>query len=112
LVDHDRVLPYLRTAVVNGCRMVHRRRTIVGRFIGDRETPFWSAEAAILLGETRREVFLACAAASPARGRGAALLPRPVGGGDLRGHGVSRGTVKSTISRALKALTAKLEGNR
>ncbi|GII94257.1 sigma factor [Sinosporangium siamense] len=38
LVDHDRVLPYLRTAVVNGCRMVHRRRAIVGRFAGDRET--------------------------------------------------------------------------
>ncbi|MEU4829592.1 sigma factor [Streptosporangium sp. NPDC023615] len=40
LADHDRVLPYLRTAVVNGCRMVHRRRAIVGRFAGERETPF------------------------------------------------------------------------
>ncbi|MEV0974693.1 sigma factor [Microtetraspora glauca] len=28
LADHDDLLPYLRTAVLNGCRAVHRRRAI------------------------------------------------------------------------------------
>ncbi|WP_405148760.1 SigE family RNA polymerase sigma factor [Sphaerisporangium sp. NBC_01403] len=114
LVDHDRVLPYLRTAVVNGCRMVHRRRAIVGRFVGDRETPFWSAEAAILLGETRREVFLAVRAL-PRRQREAVVLRYYLDLSEAEiseAMGISRGTVKSTVSRALKALTAKLEGNR
>ncbi|AWS46486.1 hypothetical protein DKM19_39470 [Streptosporangium sp. 'caverna'] len=38
LTDHDRVLPYLRASAVNGCRMVHRRRSIVSRIIGDRRS--------------------------------------------------------------------------
>ncbi|MER6508675.1 sigma factor [Nonomuraea sp. NPDC001636] len=46
LADHEQVLPYLRTAVLNGSRMVLRRRAVIGRFRGQREVPLWSAEAA------------------------------------------------------------------
>nr|WP_225312139.1 SigE family RNA polymerase sigma factor [Microbispora cellulosiformans] len=114
LTDHGRVLPYLRTAVLNGCRMVHRRRVIIRRFGGDRKVPFWSAEAEALLGETRREVFLAVRAL-PRRQREAVVLRYylDLSEGDIAEvMGVSRGTVKSTTSRALKTLAAKLEEDR
>lgn len=114
LADREQVLPYLRTAVLNGCRMVLRRRTVIGRFRGQREVPFWSAEAAALLGETRRQVFQAI--------RGLARRQREVL--VLRFYlelseaeiaqvmGISRGTVKSTASRALKTLAAELQEER
>ncbi|MEW9548411.1 SigE family RNA polymerase sigma factor [Nonomuraea sp. NPDC050783] len=114
LSDRGQVLPYLRAAVVNGCRMVLRRRTIIGRFRGHREVPFWSAEAAALLGETRRQVFLAVRAL-PRRQREVLVLRFYL---DLpeaeiaQVMGVSRGTVKSTASRALKALAATLQEER
>lgn|GEM_PF-3857278 len=73
LTDHDQMLPYPRTAVLNGCRMVHRRRVITRRFGGDRKVPFWSAKTEVLLGETRREVFLAVRAL-PRRQREAVVL--------------------------------------
>ncbi|MEV0595417.1 SigE family RNA polymerase sigma factor [Nonomuraea cavernae] len=114
LTDHDRVLPYLRASVVNGCRMVHRRRSIMRRITGDRQTPFWSAEAAALLGETRREVFKAVRAL-PRRQREAVVLRYYLDLSEAEiaeTMGISRGTVKSTVFRALKALTVKLEGNR
>lgn len=114
MTDHGRILPYLRAAVVNGCRMVHRRRAIIGRFTGDRETPFWSAEAATLLGETRREVFLAVRAL-PRRQREAVVLRYYLDLSEAEiseAMGVSRGTVKSTIFRALRALAVKLEETR
>ncbi len=114
LADHDRMLPYLRVAVVNGCRMVHRRRVVVGRFTGDRETPFWSAEAATLLGETRREVLVAVRAL-PRRQREAVVLRYYLDLSEAEiseAMGVSRGTVKSTTSRALRALAVKLEETR
>ncbi|GII80636.1 RNA polymerase subunit sigma-24 [Sphaerisporangium rufum] len=114
LADHGRVLPYLRTCVVNGCRMVHRRRAIAGRLIGDRVEPFWSAEAAALLGETRREVFVAVRAL-PRRQREALVLRYYLDlpeGEIAEVMGVSRGTVKSTVSRALASLATKLEAAR
>ncbi|GGO71389.1 SigE family RNA polymerase sigma factor [Nonomuraea cavernae] len=114
LTDHDRVLPYLRASVVNGCRMVHRRRSIMGRITGDRQTPFWSAEAATLLGETRREVFKAVRGL-PRRQREAVVLRYYLDLSEAEiaeTMGISRGTVKSTVFRALKALTVELEGNR
>uniref|UniRef100_UPI003F498C21 RNA polymerase sigma factor n=1 Tax=Nonomuraea bangladeshensis TaxID=404385 RepID=UPI003F498C21 len=116
LSDHDRVLPYLRTSVVNGCRMIHRRRSIMSRFTGDRQTPSRSAsaEAATLLGETRREVS-AAVRALPRRQREAVVLRYYLGLSEAEiaeTMGVSRGTVKSTVFRALEALTVKLEGKR
>lgn len=114
LADRGQVLPYLRTTVVNGCRMVLRRRAIIGRFRGHREVPFWSAEAAALLGETRRQVFLAVRAL-PRRQREVLVLRFYL---DLSEAeiaevmGVSRGTVKSTASRALKVLAVNLQEER
>ncbi|TXK40080.1 SigE family RNA polymerase sigma factor [Nonomuraea sp. C10] len=114
LTDRDRALPYLRASVVNGCRMVHRRRSIMSRFTGDRQKPFRSAEAVTLLGETRREVSDAVRAL-PRRQREAVVLRYYLDLSEAEiaeAMGVSRGTVKSTVFRALKALTVKLEGNR
>ncbi|MEU6731324.1 SigE family RNA polymerase sigma factor [Nonomuraea wenchangensis] len=114
LADRGQLLPYLRTAVVNGCRMVLRRRAIIGRFRGHREVPFWSAEAAALLGETRREVFLAVRAL-PRRQREVLVLRFYLDLSEAeiaQVMGVSRGTVKSTASRALKVLAGKLQEER
>ncbi|NUW35744.1 SigE family RNA polymerase sigma factor [Nonomuraea sp. SMC257] len=114
MADRGQVLPYLRTAVVNGCRMVLRRRAIIGRFRGRPEVPFWSAEAAALLGETRRQVFLAVRAL-PRRQREVLVLRFYLDLSEAeiaQVMGVSRGTVKSTASRALKVLAGKLQEER
>ncbi|GAA3606001.1 SigE family RNA polymerase sigma factor [Nonomuraea rosea] len=114
LADRGQVLPYLRTAVVNGCRMILRRRAIIGRFHGRPEVPFWSAEAAALLGETRRQVFLAVRAL-PRRQREVLVLRFYLDLSEAeiaQVMGVSRGTVKSTASRALKVLAVKLQEER
>ncbi|GAA2312902.1 SigE family RNA polymerase sigma factor [Nonomuraea roseoviolacea subsp. roseoviolacea] len=114
IADRGRMLPYLRTAVVNGCRMVLRRRAVIGRFRGRPEVPFWSAEAAALLGETRRQVFLAVRAL-PRRQREVLVLRYYLDLSEAeiaQVMGVSRGTVKSTASRALKVLAGKLEEER
>lgn len=114
LKDRERILPYLRAAVLNGVRMTWRRHALIRRFRADPERPFWSAEAAALLGETRREVFLAVRAL-PRRQREAVVLRYYL---DLSEPeiaevmGVSRGTVKSTVSRALRTLAARLEESR
>ncbi|SDI55506.1 RNA polymerase sigma-70 factor, sigma-E family [Nonomuraea jiangxiensis] len=115
LADHDQLLPYLRTVVLNGCRAVHRRRVIARRWFGvEREVPFWSAEVQALLGETQREVFAAVRDLSR-RQREAVVLRYYL---DLSEAdtaavmGISRGTVKSTVSRALRKLAEKLEENR
>lgn len=114
LTDREQVLPYLRAAVVNGCRMVLRRRAIIGRFRGRPEVPFWSAEAAALLGETRRQVFLAVRAL-PRRQREVLVLRFYLDLSEAeiaQVMGVSRGTVKSTASRALKVLAVTLQEER
>ncbi|MGI5493364.1 SigE family RNA polymerase sigma factor [Microtetraspora malaysiensis] len=114
LADRDQLLPYLRTAVLNGCRAVHRRRAIARRFGLDREVPFWSAESSALLGETRREVF-AAVRDLPRRQREAVVLRYYLDLSEAETAavmGVSRGTVKSTTSRALRTLAEKLEEDR
>ena len=110
LADPQNALPYIRTSVINGCRAVHRRRAIARRFGGDYEPPIWSAESAALLGEDRREVFLALRSL-PRRRREALVLRYylDLSEGEIAEvMGVSRGTVKSTTSRALAALATKL----
>src|SRR5258708_15344625 len=53
--DHDNALPYIRAAVLNGCRTVLRKRR--RPFFGQDSEPVWSAEADGLLGEGRRDVL-------------------------------------------------------
>ncbi|QKG24925.1 SigE family RNA polymerase sigma factor [Actinomadura verrucosospora] len=106
LTDHHRMLPYARAAVVNKCRTVLRRRKLAFRSGRTHEPPVWSAESAAMLGEERREVFLALRRL-PQRRREALVLryyldldEREIA--EIMGIGV--GTVRSTVSRALASL--------
>jgi len=111
LADRNALVPYLRTSVVNGCRTALRKRR--RPFRGVHEPPIWSAESAAMLGEERHEVFLALRTL-PRRQREALALRYYL---DLSEEeiaevmGISRGTVKSTTSRALVALAKKLGEN-
>lgn len=104
--DPDAVLGYLRTAVVNGARSVHRNRSRARLLRVPHDPPVWSAEAAAMDGEERRAV-LAAIAKLPQRQREVLALKYYL---DLSEHEVaavlrvSRGTVAATGSRALAAL--------
>jgi RNA polymerase sigma-70 factor (sigma-E family) len=106
---------YFRTAVVNTCRSVHRRRVLARRFGLGTEAALWaepapSAESAVLLAEDRRRVLRALSRL-PSRQREALVLRyylRLTEGEIAESMGISRGTVKSTISRGLDALGGKL----
>jgi len=66
--DPDAVLGYLRTAVVNGARSVHRSRGRARLLRVPLDPPVWSAEAAAMDGEDRRALLAAIAtAAAPGR---------------------------------------------
>jgi RNA polymerase sigma-70 factor (sigma-E family) len=111
LRDADKALSYLRASVVNGCRSVQRarRRTVPGW--AEHDPPVWSAESAVIAEHDRREV-LAAVARLPVRAREVLALryfldlPQDEIAAIL---GVSRGTVSSTISRALAALGRDLQ---
>jgi len=106
---------YFRTAVVNGCRSVQRRRGVASRFRGSAEAKVWaepaaSAEAAVLLTEDRRRVLRALASL-PHRQREVLVLryyQRLTQAEIAETLRISQGTVKSTISRGLTALGRKL----
>ena len=105
LSDPAKALPYLRSSVLNGCRN-HRRRWHRAR----RDPTGWedaeSAESAVLLAEEHREV-LAGLRRLPARQREALVLRFYLELAEpeiAQTMGISRGTVKSTTSRALAAL--------
>ncbi|WP_131737396.1 SigE family RNA polymerase sigma factor [Actinomadura roseirufa] len=103
---------YLRTSVVNACRSALRRRKVAERAAVPRLVPDGSAEAAVLLREERAEVFAALDGLSR-RQREVLVLRFFL---DLDDQaiaatlGVSRGTVSSTVSRALRALEDLLGG--
>lgn len=107
LRDPDRALGYLRTSVVNGCRSVQRARKaswLRGEPPLWHEPPVWSAEAAAIAGEDQRAV-LAAVAGLPRRQREVLALRYYAGLGDgeiASVLGVSRGTVSSPASRALR----------
>lgn len=110
LSDLDQPVPYLRTAVVNSCRSVHRSRRRARLVRVQHEPPVWSAEAAALAGEDRRMV-LAAVARLAGRQREVLVLRYYAGLTDQEiaaSLQVSRGTVSSTISRALGALATQL----
>jgi RNA polymerase sigma-70 factor (sigma-E family) len=101
---------YLRTSVVNGCRMVLRSRARRDdRSAG--ELPWESAEAAALVSEEHRHLLLAIRTLPP-RQREALVLRYYL---DLseeetaRSMGIRRGTVKSATSRAIAALGQRMQ---
>ncbi len=116
LADTASALPYVRSAVLNGCRSVlrHRRRR---QGTAPPEADWLTAESAessALISEEHEEV-LAALRRLPGRQREALVLRFYL---ELREPeiaalmGVSRGTVKSTTSRALAALGRLVEEGR
>lgn len=111
LRDQDKALSYLRASVVNGSRSALRRRGRV-QFRPDEEyPPVWSAEATVMAEQDRRLV-LAALGRLPVRSREILALRYYL---DLPYEeiadllGVTKGTVSSTISRALAALGRDLK---
>lgn len=111
LRDPAKALPYVRSAVLNGCRMEFRRTKAACGPSGDVDyetylPPAWSAESAALASEERREVLRALLRL-PTRQREALLLRYYL---DLSeadtasAMSISRGTAKSTVARGLKTL--------
>lgn len=112
-VSGDAPLPYIRAAVVNGCRSVQRRRRIARRITSRRDAaphPAESAESEALLAEDRRVVLAALAALAPRR-REVLVLRYYLGLSESEIAsvlGISVGTVKSTAARGLATLAGKI----
>jgi RNA polymerase sigma factor (sigma-70 family) len=110
-VDQDSALAYTRTAVVNGCRSVLRRRALARRIAITHAVPWRdtqeSAEHTAILAEDRRRVL----AALPSRRREVLVLRfylnLPVA--EVAAMlGISQGSVKSAAARGLAALARRL----
>ncbi|MBO3751820.1 SigE family RNA polymerase sigma factor [Streptosporangiaceae bacterium NEAU-GS5] len=112
LKDRGKALVYLRSSVINNARTVLRRRRLP--LFRAYEPPVWSAESAAMLGVERREVMEALHRL-PQRQREALVLRYYAELSEeetAQVMGISRGTVKSTTSRALDALGRLLEETR
>ena len=110
LVEPARAAAYLRVSVVNGCRSTLRRRRTARAWVPPHQAPAASAEESAVLSEERREV-LAAVRALPPRQREVLVLRYWVHLSEAQiadELGLSRGTVKSTASRALDALEEAL----
>lgn len=109
-------LPYVRAAVLNGCRSALRRRvvarrvTLVHRASQRHEQVLASAESEVILSEERRQVLAALARLSRRR-REVLVLRYYLGLSEAEIAavlGISPGTVKSTAARGLAALARDL----
>ncbi|WP_460356756.1 SigE family RNA polymerase sigma factor [Actinoallomurus acanthiterrae] len=114
LRDPAAALTYLRSAVLNRCRSVLRRRAVAGRFRQPYQPPAWSAEDQAMDAQDRRAVLTAIARLSRRQREVLALrfycdLPEEEIARTLK---ISRGTVSATTSRALAALAKLLEDAR
>ncbi len=111
LRDEAAALGYLRTAVVNGSRSVLRRRKTARGYVPPHQANARSAESLAMLTAEHQAVVTALGQL-PARQREVLVL-RYYGGMSeaeiAAATGVSRGTVKSSASRALDALQRILE---
>jgi RNA polymerase sigma-70 factor (sigma-E family) len=109
LRDTGSALPYVRSAVLNGCRSEFRRHKAVRPGRDGYEgyiPPAWSAESAALASAERREVLQALLRL-PTRQREALVLRFYLDLSEADAASamrVSRGTVKSTVARGLAAL--------
>jgi RNA polymerase sigma-70 factor (sigma-E family) len=108
-------LPYIRAAVLNGCRSQLRRRAVAWRYTGtfgqlSGQATQDSAEQEMIRSQERTQV-LAALAALPFRRREVLVLRYYLGLSEAeiaRVLGISPGTVKSTAARGLAALARKL----
>jgi RNA polymerase sigma factor (sigma-70 family) len=113
-LGQDSAVAYVRTAVVNGCRSVLRRRALARRIAITRAAPWRdtqeSAEHTAILVEDRRRV-LAALAALPRRRREVLVLrfylDLPVAEVAVT-LGISQGSVKSAAARGLAELGRRL----
>jgi RNA polymerase sigma-70 factor (sigma-E family) len=111
LRDAERATFYLRTSVLNGCRSALRRRILRRRVLPDQPPPVVSAEAVVLSGEEREEVFRAVGRL-PHRQREALVLRFYLDLSDdeiARIMGIRPSTVRSTMVRALETLGRVLQ---
>jgi len=115
LSDPANALTYVRASVLNGCRATLRQRNRRDRrdraAATDARAGTESAESLVLLGEEHREVLLAVRRL-PERQREALVLRFYFGLSEEETAGamrISRGTVKSSLSRALAALGRMLK---
>ena len=69
LQDQGKALSYVRSSVLNGCRMIHRGTYRRGRFPLEDPGHAESAEATAMLGEAHREVLGALRRLPPASAR-------------------------------------------
>lgn len=106
LRDEAAAIGYLRTAVVNGSRSVLRRRRTARDYVPPHQTNARSAESLAMLSAEHRAVVDALATLPPRQRE--VLVLRYYGGLSeaeiAEATGITRGTVKSTASRALDAV--------
>jgi len=114
VLAQDSALAYVRTAVVNGCRSMLRRRALARRVAIARTAPWRdtqeSAEHTAILAEDRRLV-LAALAALPGRRREVLVLRFYLGlpvSEVAAVLGISQGSVKSATARGLESLARRL----
>ncbi|GAB3547310.1 RNA polymerase sigma-70 factor (sigma-E family) [Actinopolyspora lacussalsi] len=110
LRDSKAAVGYLRTAVVNGSRSVLRRRKTAREYQPPHQPDARSAESLAMLS-SEHQAIVAALGHLPRRQREVLVL-RYYGnmseGEIAEATGVSKGTVKSTASRALEALQKQL----
>ncbi|ONH22405.1 RNA polymerase subunit sigma-24 [Pseudofrankia asymbiotica] len=110
LRDPGSAQAYVRAAVLNGARGVLRRRVVLARIGVRHEPPIWSAESAAMFREDRREVMAALRRLAPRRQQ--VLVLRyylDLSDGEIADMlGITPATVRSTATRALRALARQL----
>jgi RNA polymerase sigma-70 factor (sigma-E family) len=113
LRDEAAAVGYLRTAVVNGSRSVLRRRRTAREYVPPHQVNARSAESLAMLSAEHQAVVDALGTLPPRQRE--VLVLRYYGGLSeaeiADATGISRGTVKSTASRALDAV-ARVMGSR
>jgi RNA polymerase sigma-70 factor (sigma-E family) len=112
LRDEAAAVAYLRTAVVNGSRSVLRRRRTARDYVPPHQVNARSAESLAMLSAEHQAVVDALGLLPPRQRE--VLVLRYYGGMSeaeiADATGISRGTVKSTASRALDAVQRSMAG--